>query len=201
MSIIYDGDLSLRTDVLAHYIPGGCLFEAKFIDESVLRAVLKAIARENQNIDTLLIDIMDQHSPDQTINFIDKWEEAVGIPDECFSGTGQLSERILHVLIKLYFQQVVTKQDWITLAKLLGYDISISSPNTGKGFIYEFPLEFDTHSKEGASTLVIDITSTADVSEFPADFPIVFGRPENEILECLFNKIKPAHVAIQYNYV
>jgi uncharacterized protein YmfQ (DUF2313 family) len=201
MTIIYRGNEELRTDVLAHYLPGGCLFEAKFFPESQMRALLKAIARENQNIDTLLIDIMDQHSPDKTINFIDNWERVVGIPDSCFKGTGPIAERITHVLIKLYFQQVVTKQDWIDLAKLLGFDITITSPDTGLGFAYDFPIELGSPSKERASTIIINVQDTANTGNFVYEFPFSFGPPSNQLLECLFEKIKPAHVKIEYNYV
>lgn len=192
MSLFKRRDIEQYTDSLADYMPGGRLFAAKTVQDSNFRKLLRGMSGELFRVNGLLRDFSDQILPDQTEKFISEWESAVGIPDDCLKGTGAIEERRRDVLVKLAASGIQTEQDFIDLAALYGVTITIRPGVETITFPLTFPVIFFDTLQDARFTIIIEFT-VPDTSRFPLTFPIVFGSGEIAVLECLFNKLKPAN--------
>ena len=184
--------LEEHTDALAAYMPNGPLFEAKNINDSNFRQLLRGLAGEIFTAQGYLTTLNDDYFPDQTTLFLEEWEAALGIPDSCFFGGGTLNERRQDILVKLASLGVQTEDDFIDLAALFGVTITITPGIDFLIFPLTFPWLFFSTTKEARFTIVVDFT-VQGASKFPLTFPFIFGTSEIGILECLFNKLKPAN--------
>lgn len=186
------------TDSLAAYMPGGALFASKSIGDSNFRKLLRGMAGELFAANGLLreYDVL----PDQTEKFIAEWESALGIPDDCYSGTGSIEDRRRDVLVKLASSGIQTDQDFIDLADLFGVVVSIRSASVNGIFPMTFPIIFFDSPTAARFTIIVTFTLQAD-NKFPLTFPFVFGSGEMAILECVFRKLKPANCEIIFEQV
>ena len=86
---------------MAAYLPGGELFSAATIPGTNFNGLLLGISGELLRSENFLFLYNSEFIPDETTVFIEEWESALGIPDDCFSGTGTNDERRLDILTKL----------------------------------------------------------------------------------------------------
>lgn len=185
-------DIDQYTDSLARYLPGGPLFASRYKEGSNFRNLLKGLSQELFTSNGLIKEYCEQILPDETVKFVDEWESALGIPDDCFPGTGDLDERRLHVLIKLASLGIQTRQDFIDLAALFGVEITVENGSQHGTFPMVFPILFFNSSKDARFTIIITFM-LLEGDRFPYTFPILFGNNLLFILECLFSKLKPAN--------
>ena len=176
----------LHADVLAAYMDNGPLFAAKNISGSVFRQFLEGLAVESRIAESLVKAYLDDFIPDTTVNFIDEWEKVLGIPDDCFTGEGTLSERRAAVLIKLAAMSVQTTDDFERVASIFGLTVNCI-PGIDSGYV--------APASELRFTIVIEYVAEAPYV-FPYEFPLFFGSPSIPILTCLYQKIKPANCQI-----
>lgn len=122
--------------------------------------------------------------------FLENWERALGIPDDCFPGPALADKetRRLHVLVKLASLGVQTRADFERLAELLGF----------VGTTVQSGIDAGLPEPEGQFTIVVNLPFT--LAGFPLVFPIPFGTDEFEFLECLFLKLKPDNCAMVFEY-
>ena len=139
---------------------------------------------------------------DCTVSFLDEWESAVGIPDDCFTGQGTNDERRRDILTKLASLGIQTAQDFEDLAEIFGVDVIVlGGAESGSVFPLIFPvIVFFNSAKEARFTIIVTFILEA-ANEFPLTFPIQFGSDEIAILECLFTKLKPANCDIIFQQV
>lgn len=192
MGLFNRRDLEQYTDSLADYLPGGLLFASKSAQNSNFRKLLRGMSGELFRSNGLLKTYNDEIIPDQTVKFIDEWESALGIPDDCFSGTGTLDERRRDVLVKLASLGIQTKQDFIDLAALLGVVVTVESGSRRGTFPLIFPVVLFDTTKDARFTIIITFT-VEPASRFTYTFPFVFSGEAIAILECLFDKLKPSN--------
>lgn len=185
---------------LADYLPGGPLFAAKNMQGANFHNLIRGLACELQNAEAFLKVAQDEFIPDQTVVFIDEWESAVGIPDCCFSGTGDIVIRRRDVLIKLASLGIQTNQDFVDLAALFGIVVTIITGTTSGLFPMVFPIVFYDSPQAARFTIVVTFT-VPESNRFPLVFPFTFGDDSILILECLFTKLKPANCDIVFNQV
>lgn len=159
---------------LADYLPGGSLFVSKTIKGSNLRKLLRGMAGELFRSNGYLREYSCEILPDETNKFLDEWESAVGIPDECFSGTGTNEERRRDILIKLASLGIQTVEDFQDLADR--FDITATV----------YPGE--------ESPFPVAVPKFAIVVEWLGVTPE--DSAQINILNCLFTKLKPANVEI-----
>lgn len=186
-----------HADTLADYLPPGIMFEGGKIDNTNLRKLLRGLAQELFKSEDLLKQWTEEYYPDCTTLYLDEWEKTLGIPDDCFSGTGTQEERRRDILVKLASLGIQTEQDFEDLAALFGVTVEIEQGADFGGAGNTFPLQFPvsllfSSPKEARFTIIVRFT-VPDTSRFTLFFPIVFGGNEIAILECLFNKLKPAN--------
>lgn len=189
-----------RTKSLGDFLPGGRLFHSKNIEESNLRNLLLGLAREIGRVDSMMNDISSEHDPRITEKLIAEWERALGIPDGCFSNTEDLATRREQVVQKLSMA-VSTREDFIALAAALGFTVEITGGAYYGVFTMVFPIMFFPTAKAAKFTMLVDLDASLNPSLFTLVFPFTFGAREGNIIECLFNKLKPANVEAIYRYI
>ena len=192
---------SKHADALADYLPGGRLFESARVSDSNFRKLLLGLAGELFTAEGYLKTIANEYDINTTSLFIDEWEAALGVPDLCFSGTGTLDDRRRDVLIKLASLGVQTVDDFEALGDILGVSVTVGPGiDFSTVFPMTFPAIFFNTGKEARFTIIVDFTVEA-ANEFPLTFPFTFGSSDIAILECLFNKLKPANCDIIFRQV
>ncbi len=187
--------LAEQTNILASYLPTGRIFDAKRDDASVLRSLLRGFASGMLSVDDMLDLFRAEVLPNTTTDFIEEWESAVGIPDECFDiEDATIEERRLYVTIKLASLGVQTSDDFGYLATLLGTTVTVRSGMAHDnviGYGTDLPVVLFPDLKTARFTIIVAIE---DVSGgFPYTFPFPFGTTAQGIMECLFSKLKPAN--------
>lgn len=169
--------LTDHTNALADYLPGGRAFEAKRISGSNLRQLLTGLAGELMRSQGYITTLNEQYLPDQTTLYLSEWESALGIPDDCFTGTGADDERLRDIILKLTsYAGVQTVADFQNLADKFDL-IAVITP--GADSVYP----------------VVDARFAFVVEWFgatPAE------SQQINIVSCLFNKLKPANVEIYF---
>ena len=174
-----------HADVLADFLPNGPSFEAKKIGGSNLRKLLLGFSGELRTAEEYIKTFDDEYSPLTTTLLIKEWEQALGIPDACFPATGDIDERRVHVLTKLSSMGIQTVSDFVALALLFGIVVTVEPLDevASPPVAVTFP--------DARFTLVI--TGAGLVSGLPPyDVPFTPNSSES-VLECLFNKLKPAN--------
>jgi hypothetical protein len=168
-------NLQEYTDSLAAYLPGGELFASKNIENSNFRKLLQGLATELFRSNGLLREYSCEILPDETQKFVDEWESAVGIPDDCFNGLGSIEERRRDILLKLASLGIQTIDDFQDLANR--FDI-LATVYAGEDS--PFPVATPKF------TIVVDwLGTTPEQSQ------------QINILNCLFKKVKPANVVLE----
>jgi uncharacterized protein YmfQ (DUF2313 family) len=193
-----------HTDSLVAYLPGGELFDAKNEESSTLRRLFAGLAVQIKDVEDNINEVTFQHDINCTTDLIREWESAVGIPDDCFSGTGSLELRRRDVLIKLASLGVSTAKGFIDLAALFGFQALIPSGGSYGIFPLAFPIAFFQYPQDARFTLYVILDSTNVPEVFPFEttkFPIPFFNNVSNIIECLFRKLAPANVNVIFNYV
>lgn len=188
---------SQQSQTLANYLPGGRLFSIKNTTTSNLRKFLLGLATELIRVDNLLAIFREDNVPDKTVHYIDEWETTLGIPDTCFDGQGDATSRRLAIIIKLASLGLQTDPDFVSLAAKFGVVVSVESGSVHGLFPWVFPVKFYSSERDARFTLVVRPSEPIGDS-FPYTFPIVFGSDDLFIVDCLFNKLKPANVKVVF---
>lgn len=193
-------DLDQYTNSLADYLPGGRLFASKAVNGSNFRKLLRGMSGELFRSNGLLKEYSEQIIPDQTVKFIEEWESTLDIPDGCFLGTGSIDVRRRDILTKLAALGVQTAQDFIDLAAIFGVTVTIVPGPTPQFFPFTFPFVLSGSPKEIRFTIFVEFTVEED-SRFPLRFPFIFGDELIAILECIFNRLRPANCNVVFTQV
>ena len=182
---------------LASFLPDNNLFVAKNIDGKNLRKFLVGLAAELKRTEDYLYFSSNEKDARITTNLIEEWESAVGIPDNCFSNEVPIDQRRLQVLAKMQALGVSTAQDYIDLAALIGYDITISYP-VEQTFYPPYDVPFSPIYGIPESRYVFIVTGIGIVPNVPPyDVPFSLNNGQS-IIQCLFDNLKPANSVIIY---
>ena len=179
-----------HTQALADYLPGGRMFEAKNINDSNFRQLLRGLSGEFFTAQGYLVTLESEYFPGLTTLFLAEWEKALGIPDDCFSGSGDLNERRRDIVVKLASLGVQTADDFVRLGELYGLSLTVTPLSD------EAPLPPGISEVEARYVFVV--TGPSLTSDFPPyDIPYSLTSGET-ILQCLFDKQAPANCAVIY---
>lgn len=191
-----------QTNSLAALLPSGPAYEAAWRDKpgdtSEFRKLLRGFSPEMVRIDELMELILQEHDPRFTTLFLEQWESAVGIPDSCFDGKGSDELRRQNIVAKLCGLSIQTRQEFIDLAALFGFTVTIHSGADCGIFPLEFPICFFDGPKTAKHTMIVTFQGLGNF--FPLPFPIQFRSGIENIVTCLFNKARPASVNVIYEY-
>lgn len=185
---------------LANYLPNGFAWMSKNIPTSNLRKFLTGLGCELQRVEQKMNEIAYEHDINTTTLYIEEWESALGIPDDCIPVANTIEERRANLLLKLFLPSVHTSADYEALAAILGITAVVNGGAEFGVFPMTFPIILFPDAKTARFTIVIDFYGVSEDATFPMTFPFVFGNTEISILRCLYEKIKPANCQIIYRY-
>jgi len=186
-----------NTQALADLLPQGVAWEAKNLEESNMYKLLRALSKEFKRVQSKVNEFVTEHDPETTINLIEEWEAAVGIPDDCFKNDVSLDLRRKQVVAKLAKMNVQTAKDFIDLAAYFGYSVIIKDITEGSTFPLTLPFTLGGDSSGTMHVKFVDLDTPGNV--FPLTLPFTLGGDSNIII-CIFNKLKPSTVEIIYSY-
>ena len=187
---------------LAQHLPSGAAWEAKTRPESNFYKILRGLVKELSRVEAQIQDVADEHDINQTLNLLPEWEASVGIPDACFTTEVSLSQRRTNVILKLgRLNGTVTNQDFVDIAEILGFEVVIIPGSTFALFPLAFPLPFVVSPTVARFTMRVQVNNAPPPGVFPIPFPLVFTGASANILECVFNLLKPAVSVIDFVYV
>lgn len=182
---------------LASHFPEGILWTNVFNSESNMGRLVTALAVEYYRLGLLTEEISIEMDIRQAVALIDEWEDSVGIPNTCLFLQGTLAERRRNIEgIFCNFQGVQTKADFIRVAALFGYTVTIETGTVQGGFPLEFPLMFFSSSKAAKFTIIVTTPLPGGVDDFPLPFPIPFNAGGLTLLKCIFDLLVPANVKV-----
>lgn len=182
---------------LVSWMPPGMAWVAFRITDTVAWKFLNGLAPEFVRLAQLIED--SRKTIPKTSNntdFLLEWEFALGIPDDCLPATGSTEERWTHVLAKFASMNIQTNADWIALAAIFGFVITVSG-GIGSSL---YPVGFFADDKEARNYIVVTFDIVEPIA-FPYTFPIQFEQNQTQIMECMFTKLKPVHNMITFLYV
>lgn len=188
-----------QTDVLAQYLRDDRLHCAKNIENSNLRKVLIGLACEWLRFRDKVDEIYDEYDINQTTLLIEEWEKVVGIPDDCFDNTGTLEERRTNVLLKLAGTNVTTAKQFEDLAAILGFTVTVETGVETSTLPLVLPFIL-LEEAEAPFVIVVTLDASLEPSGLPLTLPFTLSEQAPEILQCFFNKLKPANTVVIFRY-
>lgn len=210
--------LTKYTNLLKRLLPPG------FAWENVKRhPFIVGLAGEFCRVGDRAADLLKEIDPNQTTELIEEWEALVGIPDECTPDTVlTLAERREQVIQKLAVQGNLSAAFYESVGALYGFDVTVEnhlSFQVGRSTVrddltnYDDPRDIFT---VGDHTVGQQLQVPGWLFYFNVEMPIaaltffkvgintvntplvVFG---NELLECTYKRLKPAHSGITFTFV
>jgi uncharacterized protein YmfQ (DUF2313 family) len=201
MSLFTEHTKEEHAQSLANYLPNGFAWISKNIPTSNLRKLLRGLGCELQRVEQKMNEIAYEHDIRTTTLYIEEWEAALGIPDECIPLADTIQGRRDNLLLKLFLSTVVTVEDFEALALMLRFTVKVRPGGEAFLFPYTFPIIFGVGSeKEARNTILINFIGADDSADFTMTFPFTFGDPNIGQLRCLFERVKPATAQIIYIY-
>jgi len=188
-----------QADILAQYLRDDNLHEAKNREDSTLRKILIGLASEWLNFRSKINEVSNEYNPKTTTQLIDEWEQFVGIPDNCIPVASTIEQRRLNVLLKLAGINATTEKQFKNVASILGYNIEVSNGVSTSTFPLTLPFLLISEAS-APFTIVITLPSSIKPSGFPLTFPFTLTSQQPAILDCLFNKLKPANTQLFFRY-
>lgn len=189
-----------QAEILAQHYPEGRVWAEKYDKTKDLRKLISGSGEEFLRQIEFTDELANDLDLNQTINLLERWETSVGIPDECFSTSEDLVTRRLQVLQKLIdYDGAQTEGDFIDIAALFGFTITIERLGPESVFAIPFPLNFFPGSgKEARNTIFVILPGVETV--FPLVFPLQFAANSGVILECIFRSLVPATTKVIFQF-
>ncbi len=167
-------------------------------DGSELNKLMAGIAEEFARIDQRAADLLDESHPSSTNELFEEWEAEYGLPDSC-SGIDQTFPERLTALIQTYQMQGGQSRDFfIDVAKIMGYDITITE--------YQQRLHGDYYGQAYGDEGWVYVwqVNAASVNfttrSYGEPYENLYRTWSNARLECVFNRLKHAHMSIIFSY-
>lgn len=146
--------------------------------------VADAMAEFLQIAPTAMDAVRRDTDPRTTLYGIDDFETMYGLPDSCMLPGADLQTRRMMLIAKMRRRGRLTKQFYIDLAALLGFTIDIEEDPLYHWIVWVFNGQAPIPAQCGPATC---------------------GQPlqtvqHSGVLECMFNKLKPAHTTVAFDY-
>lgn len=185
-----------QAQTLANFLRSDRLFRAKNLTDTNLRKMLVGLAFELGRIEGTANDLLNNYDITTGTNLLSEWEQAIGIPDNCFTVVSTNTQRSKNILTKLSALGVSTKAGFEALAVTFGYTINIYAGADWPTFVADYPMLNKNF------TLVVEMDVDLQPDEFAYYFPLTFGVFNyTNIIQCLFALLVPSNTTIVYNYI
>lgn len=173
---------------IAGSIPQGRGWNKKTDPESNIFGLIRSLAHGINLVQQRIQLLVDEFNINNTFDLLTDWETSVGIPDDCLKDLDSLIQRRSAIISRLRKIPVVTKEEFEALAfELIGETAVVTD-----GWSYDRANNFpDAYSRFKMYVQFVD-----SITGFPYSFPYPFGRLRNDLVECVFNAVKPANVVV-----
>lgn len=164
---------------------------------SYLLKLLEALSLELARADTRAQDLMAEQDPRTTTELLSEWERLLGMPTECLPLANTDTLRRIDIYTRLNILGGQTKQYFIDMAALAGFDIDVLEYN-----------DIDT----GDPGSILDpgqifhwvvVAESVPITYFRAGQSRAGDRLRDwgaQRLECVINEIKPMHTVVHFSY-
>ncbi len=186
---------------LVALLPRGVLWE--IVPQSFIDELLRALTLEFERVHLRAQLLIDEADVRTTNELLTDWERVTGLPDACTTLASTLEDRRNNLTIKLHSDKNQHTSFYINVAARLGYVITITE---GKNIPYEL-----NHLFNGVQITVAEwifvwrVTAPATTVKWARAGSAVAGEPiqtwGNTTLECIINRLKPAHTHVLFSYV
>ena len=171
-----------------------------FDDDKNVAKLINALADEMEVVDGAAEAFLNDFFPDTTSQFLPDWERVAGLPDPCSGLAATIGLRRQDLLTKLTSIGGQNRQYFIDLAASLGYTITITEFNpfrtgisrTGdalNGVDWQHAWQVNGVENE-IQYFRVGVSATGDALRS-------WGQTR---LECLLNRLKPAHTILLFEY-
>ena len=196
--LLKERDLQEQTQILSNNLRGDPLHQAKNIQDSNLYKVLKGLATGFLSYRDFINYVYKEYNPSTTTDLIDMWEGMVGIPDSCIPIASTIEERRKWVVLKLSGLNITTKAQFERIGQLMGYNITVRAGLEASDYLLTLP---GITTAKLPFCILITLDNSFATGGFPLTFPFTLKEsPVPDSLYCIFNKIKPAHCVVYFNF-
>lgn len=170
-------------------------------DNATLTRLLSGLSVELARVNGRAVQLLEEADPRTTAELFLDWERVAGLPDTCaiaFGGDQTLAQRRAALLGRLATLGGQTPAYFIGVAAALGYAITITefhahTVNDDVNHpLYDVAWNFAWQVNAALNTI-----TTLTVIGTVADPLASWG---NALLECVINRLKPAHTSVIYSY-
>ncbi len=166
--------------------------------EATLTKTLAGFAVEFARVEGRAYQLVSEADPRLTSELINEWETMLGLPDPCVGADQSLTERRRSLLSKLTTIGGQSRQYFIDLAASLGSVITITE--FAMGHVND-PVNYPMYGLEWRFAWQVNGIAN------PVTYKPVNGAVNDPLaiwgttaVQCLFNRLKPAHTTVLYNY-
>lgn len=166
--------------------------------DSVSAKVLLALASALARVDKAANAHIDELDPRSTILLLPEWEQQLGLPDDCAGSADTIDRRRAAVIAKLTASGGQSKSFFLELADRLGYPITIAE---FRAYTCETSIDTPVYDESWHFAWRVNAPETT-IREFTCDSACTdpLASWGNEVLECVFRRLKPAHTHIIFAY-
>lgn len=195
---------------LQKHLPTGLAWDAYRIIGKTAYRLWSSFAHSYDDMSEALCRLIGELDPYTTVELIDEWERAVGLPDDCLPRGKTLGERRFWVLFRLGRKRWTTIPEWIALARLFGLEIRVTPGwYVQKPALYaaEYPKRYDLFPKLGRFRAYIDVFAipyegydygkTGRGRGYP--IPYGTGSESYKAFQCILERVAPANVVLIWN--
>lgn len=190
-----------QLSIMGAHLPIGGIFLAAHTTGTNLNRLILGLIEEFLRMEVFMQRVCMELDPNQTVDLIEEWERSVGIPNDCFKTDETLETRRAQVLLLLSGLVVQTEQDFIDLAIFFGVDVIIEQGSIRGAYPHCYPALYLGGAKAARNTIIVHFP------DIPGRYyPHPYDGVDNlygsnaSIVECIFNKVKPATTRIIYSY-
>lgn len=166
--------------------------------DATLTKLLNAFADELARIDGRALTLIEEADPRTTNELLGDWERVAGLPDTCVAAALGTAQRIAALVTKLTTIGGQSREYYIALAAKLGYTITITefAPFTVASRI-DTPIRGELWRFAWQVNAPLVTQTFFTMNSTVADALSTFGNTQ---LECVINRLKPAHTHAQFAY-
>jgi len=165
-----------------------------------MRDLTRGLAEEFARVDARGDDLLREVLPSTTIEMLSDWERVAGLPDACVPSGQTMQERRAALLSRLAGTGGQSIAFFIELAAYLGFTITITEfrpfragvSHAGDALYND--LWRHAWRVNGPETTVIEFRAGLSAAGEP------LRKWGNELLECVLNRVKPAHTVLLFGY-
>ena len=179
-------------------LPSGAAWSRE--PETTLTKFLAAIAEEMARLDVRAEQLVDEADPRITSELLPDWERVAGLPDPCVTAAQTTQERRAALIARLTNIGGQSRQFFIAIALARGVPLPITEFHQFQ--VGESAVGDALNGDDWVFTWRVNAPTTT-IREFAVNESAV-GDPlrswGNEILECVMERLKPAHTHVIFGY-